>query len=124
VQTDRTGDSIKAIVADMKALPGKTPVQPAELQRVTDGNIRGLPGDFQTDGAVLGAIVSNARLGRAEDYYNHLPDLYRKIDAAALDKAAATYLQGDGMVFVVVGDRAKVEPQLKVTGLPVEIAGK
>ena len=48
--------------------------------------------------------------------------LLADIDQAALDRAAATYLQPDGLVFVVVGDRKLVEPQLKDLGLPVEIA--
>jgi len=121
VQTDRTGDSLKAIVADMKALPASKPTTPAEVQRVTDGNIRNLPNNFETNAAVLGAITNNDRLGRPDDYYVTLPQTYRKIDAKALDAMAKTYLQPDGMVFVVVGDRAKVEPQLKDVGLPVEV---
>jgi zinc protease len=91
------------------------------VQRVTDGNIRNLPNNFETNAAVLGAITNNDRLGRPDDYYVTLPQTYRKIDAKALDAMAKTYLQPDGMVFVVVGDRAKVEPQLKDVGLPVEV---
>jgi zinc protease len=34
---------------------------------------------------------------------------------------ARTYLQPEGLTFVVVGDRGQVEPQLKTLGLPVEI---
>lgn len=122
VQTDRTGDSIRAMITDMKAFPNAKPVQPGEVQRVTDGNIRGLPNRYETNVQVLGAIAVNERLGRPDDYYARLPDTYRKIDAAALDGAAKAYFQPEGLVFVVVGDRAKVEPQLKSIGLPVEIA--
>jgi predicted Zn-dependent peptidase len=123
VQTDRTGDSIKAMIADMKAFPGAKPVSAEELQRVTDGNIRGLPNKFETNGQVLGAIASNERLGRPDDYYRKLPALYRSIDAKALEAKAAEYLQPDGLTFVVVGDKAKVEAQLKDVGLPVEVSG-
>ncbi len=35
---------------------------------------------------------------------------------------ARLYLQPQGLVFVVVGDRKLVEPQLKKLGLPIEIA--
>lgn len=121
VQTDRTGDSIKAMIADMKAFPGAKPVTAEELQRVTDGNIRGLPNKFETNGQVLGAIAANERLGRPDDYYSKLPALYRSIDAKALEAKAAEYLQPDGLTFVVVGDKAKVEAQLKDVGLPVEV---
>ena len=122
LQPDRTGDSIKAMIADMKAFPGAKPVSAEELQRVTDGNIRGLPNKFETNGQVLGAIAANERLGRPDDYYRKLPALYRSIDAKALEAKAAEYLQPEGLTFVVVGDRAKVEAQLKDVGLPVEVS--
>ncbi len=123
VQADRTGDSIALIIADMRLFPARRGVEPVELGRVTDGNVRGLPNRFETNAQVLGAIVSNQLLGRPDDYYATLPTRYRRIDAAAINQAAGTYLQPEGLVFVVVGDRKLVEPQLKKLGLPIEIAG-
>ncbi len=122
VQSDKTGASIKLLLSNMKALPASRPVDPVELARVTDGNIRGLPNRFETNAQVLGAIITNDRLGRPDDYYSTLPARYRAIDAAALNTAALTWLQGEGLTFVVVGDRKLVEPQLKGLGLAVEIA--
>lgn len=121
VQSDRTGDSIRLLLADIKAFPATKPVNPVEYNRVTDGNIRGLPNRFQTNGQVLGAVMANDRLGRPDDYYVTLPGRYRAIDATALNTAAKAYLQAEGLVFVVVGDRKVVEPQLKGLGLPVEV---
>ena len=71
---------------------------------------------------MLGAIVGNDRLGRPDDYYATLPTRYRGIDAAAMNSAAQQYLQPAGLVFVVVGDRKVIEPQLKSLPLPLEIA--
>ena len=124
MQTDRTGDAIKAIIADMKALPATKPVEPEELQRVTQGNIRGLPNRYETNAQVLGALVLNDRLGRADDYDATLPDRWRAIDGKALNAAAAAFLQPDDLVFVVVGDRKLIEAQVKAVGLPVEVAAK
>ncbi|MDP3905795.1 pitrilysin family protein [Novosphingobium sp.] len=122
VQADRTGDSIRLLLEHMAAFPASKPVNPQELTRVTDGNIRGLPNRFQTNAQVLGAIVGNDRLGRPDDYYATLPTRYRAVDAAAIDRAAQQFLQGDGLVFIVVGDRKLVEPQLKALPLKLEIA--
>ena len=121
VQSDRTGDALRLLLADMTALPGKRPVEPGEVDRVTSGNIRGLPNRFETNAAVLQAVIQNERLGRPDDYQRTLPDRYRQIDAAALNAAAGRWLQPDGMTFVVVGDRKQIEPQLRTLGLPVEI---
>ncbi|MBT0666845.1 insulinase family protein [Novosphingobium profundi] len=121
VQADRTGDSIKAILADMAALPATAPVTPEELQRVTEGAIRSLPNAFETNAAVADGIRRNAQLGRPENYYETLAATYRAIDAKAIDKASDTYLQPGEVTFVVVGDRKVVESQLQGLGLPVEV---
>jgi zinc protease len=122
VQADRTGDSIREMLQDMAAFPATRGVDPTELGRVTDGNIRGLPNRYETNAQVLGALLINDRLGRADDYYATLPSRYRAIDAAAINAAARSWLHPEGLVFVVVGDRKQVEPQLKGLGLPIEIA--
>ena len=121
VQSDKTGASITAIRANMADFPAKRPVNPEEYNRTTDGNIRGLPNNYETNGQVLGALVSNQQLGRPDDYQATLPTRYRAIDAKAMDAAAKQHLQSDGLVYVVVGDRKVVEPQLKDLGLPIEV---
>ncbi|WP_246447550.1 M16 family metallopeptidase [Novosphingobium flavum] len=119
VQSDRTGDAIKLLLADMKAFPASRPVEPVEVSRVTDGNVRGLPNRYETNGQVMGQVVINDRLGRPDDYVQTLPARYRAVDAKSLDTAARTYLGPDGLTIVVVGDRKLIEPQLKSVGLPV-----
>jgi predicted Zn-dependent peptidase len=121
VQSDKTGAAITAIRSQMAGFPGKRPVDKVEYSRATDGNIRGLPNRYETNGQVLGALVGNQLLGRPDDYQATLPSRYRAIDPKALDDAARQFLQPDGLVFVVVGDRKTVEPQLKGLGLPVEV---
>jgi predicted Zn-dependent peptidase len=122
VQADKTGASIGAILADIAAFPAAKPVDPEELNRVTDGNIRALPNRFESNSDVLGTILQNQLLGRPDDYYATLPSRYRAVDASTLDAMARRYLQPNALTFVVVGDRKQVEPQLKGLGLPVEIA--
>ncbi len=119
VQSDRTGDAIRALLADMKAFPAQRPVEPGELARVTDGNIRGLPNRYETNAQVLQQVVINDRLGRPDNYVQTLPARYRAIDGAALNAAAREFLQPEGLTIVVVGDRKLIEPQLGGIGLPV-----
>jgi len=120
VQSDRTADSIKLILDNMAAFPTTKGVDQTELQRVTEGNIRGLPNRFQTNAQVLSALALNQRLGRPDDYYATLATRYRDIDGTAIDGAARQYLQPDGLVIVVVGDRRDIDPQLKTLNMPIE----
>ena len=121
VQSDKTGAAIAAIRAQMAGFPAKRGIDETEFARATDGNIRGLPNRYETNGQVLGALVSNQLLGRPDDYQATLPTRYRVIDRKAIDQAARTWLQPDGLVIVVVGDRQSVEPQLSGLGLPIEV---
>jgi len=120
VQADRTADSIRAIIAQLAAFPGTRPVDEVELQRVTTGNIRSLPGRFETNAQVLDALLANQLLGREDRYHARLPEIYRAVDAAAINAAARDYLQPDGLTIVVVGDRSVIEGQLSTLGMAAE----
>ena len=60
VQADRTGDSIRAIQEQVRGFLGSNGTQANELSRVVAGNVGELPGQFETSGAVLGALRTNA----------------------------------------------------------------
>ena len=120
VQADKTGASIAAILADSREFLTAKGVTPAELQRTVNGSIRELPGSFETSADVLGGMQRNALYGRPDDYYDTLADRYRAMTAADLDKAARAVIAPDKLLWVVVGDAAKVRPQLDVLKLPVE----
>ncbi|WP_340587155.1 pitrilysin family protein [Erythrobacter alti] len=119
VQADRTADSIRVILDQMQAFPATRPVDATELQRVTDGNIRNLPNRYETNGQVRSALLGNQLLGRDLRYEARLPDIYRAIDADAINAAAARYLQPENFVIVVVGDRSVIDPQLETLGMDI-----
>ncbi len=123
VQADRTADSIEVIIAQMSAFPLTRPMDDVEFQRVTDGNIRNMPNRFETNGQVLGALLSNQQLGRELRYQAALPDIYRAIAREDIDTAAEQYLQPNDLVIVVVGDRAVIDPQLEQLGMEIEYLG-
>lgn len=122
VQSDKTADSIRLILDNMAAFPGSRPVDDTEFQRVTDGNIRGMPNRYQTNGQVLGALVSNTELGRPDDYQVKLPQIYRAVTKDAIDAAARQYLQPSDLAIIVVGDRKVIDQQLAGLDMPVEYA--
>src|SRR3546814_8002215 len=55
------------------------PITAEELQRVTEGTIRELPNQFETNAAVQAGIRKNELLGRPEDYYQTLAAKFRSI---------------------------------------------
>ncbi len=121
VQADRTGDSIKAIQQDVREFLTSKGVSQEELVREVNGSVRELPGRFETSGAVLSAMQQNDIRHRPDDFYSTIAEKYRAMTAPQLDAAARAALDPNKFVFVVVGDAAKVRPQLDSVGLPVEV---
>ena len=121
VQSDQTGPSIAAAMQMVREFLTSSGVTAEELNRIQLGNTRQLPGQFETSGAVLGALRSNALLHRPDDYWETIAGRYRGMNAAALDTTARRYLNPDNFVWVVVGDAARIRPQLEALNMPIEV---
>ena len=121
VQADRTGDSIVELRKDLTSYTSGKGVTAEELERLINGNVRELPGRFETSGDVLGGIVDIVEHNRPDDYYETLAARYEALKAADLDAAALADFKGGDLVYVVVGDAKVVKPQLDKIGLPVEV---
>ncbi|HEY0164754.1 MAG TPA: pitrilysin family protein [Sphingomicrobium sp.] len=121
VQADRTADSIRELSKDVRAFLGNKGVTEEELSRTVASRINQLPGQFETSDAVLTAMQTNALYGRPDNYYELLADQYRTQTRATLDAALRGSLDPNGFVWVVVGDAAKIRPQLAKLRMPIEV---
>ncbi len=120
VQADRTGDALAELIREIGEFVTTRGVTEDELTRNVNNEIRQLPGQFETSGAVLGAMQNNVMYGRPMDYYETLADKYRGQTVESLDAAARKAIDPQQFVWVVVGDAEKVRPQLEKLGLPIE----
>ena len=121
VQADRTADSVaelNRLVTEFLTTKGATQ---DERDRVVARSINELPGDFETSGAVLGAMMNIDMLGRPDNYYETLAPEYRSLTTAKLDQAARAALDPRGFIWIVTGDAAKLKPQLEKLGMPIEV---
>lgn len=121
VQTDQTGPSIRELQGEMTRYLGAKGTTPEETALATQGSARELPGAFETSGAVLEGVAKIETYKRPDNYYATLPARYRAMTPADLDAAARKIIDPSRIVWVVVGDAAKVRPQLDGLGLPVEV---
>ncbi len=121
VQTDKTGPAIAEIRKELERFLGPNGVRPEELVWSTQSSARELPGMFETSSAVLEGITKIVNFKRPDDYFVQLPARYKAMTAAEIDKAARAAIDPARLVWVVVGDAAKVRPQLTALGLSVEV---
>lgn len=119
VETDHVGDSIVAIRQVLDGIGGSAPPTAKEIANARMGMVRGLPGQFETMGALMSATERNQMLDRPDDYLTTLPRRLLALPDAAV--AEAPLPPSSALSFVVVGDAQKLLPQLHATGLKVEV---
>ena len=120
VQADKTGPAVKAVFDDVKEFVTTKGITQDEFARAVDARVLSLPGSMETGGAVIGQMVSDAMRDRPSNYVTTLPARYRAMKASDAQQAANALINPDKFVWVVVGDSAKIMPQLKELGMPVE----
>ena len=121
VQGDKTGAAIASLQDDVKHFLTDQGITQDEFDRTIAGATRQLAGSFETANAVLGAMQTNDLLRRPDDYYTTLAARLARFTRPELDAAARRVIDPAKLVWVVVGDAAKVRPQLDSLGLPVEV---
>ena len=121
VQADKTGESLAAINADIQQFLTTSGVTQEERERTIANSANRMPGQFETAGSVLGAMMTMDVLGRPDNYYETLAAKYRAQTSATLDQSLRGALDPKGFTWIVVGDAAKVRPQLEKLGMPIEV---
>ncbi len=116
IQGDKTKESVAEIKKELTDILGARPATQEELDKVLQNEILGLPGSWETIGAVGGSISEIVMYGLPDNYYETYPDKIRNLKLTDISKAAKKLLRPEQVVWVVVGDRAKVEPTLKELG--------
>jgi zinc protease len=121
VQADRTADALAALSADVADYVGPKGMTPDELERAVTNSVNQLPGQFETSNALLGAMMRNDLMDRPDDYYATLPVRYKAVTTAAANQAMRSNVDPKAFTWVVVGDAAKLRPQLEKLGMPIDV---
>ena len=122
VQTDRTGDSIRELLGEFDGYLTDNQASDDELDKSVKNNVNSLPGQFESGGAVLGSMLANQRFDRDDDYVESLTGLYQGLDLNEIHDAAGETIQADRLTWLVVGDREKIEGELRSLELgPVSV---
>ena len=121
VKAARTGDSLAELNAQVGGFLTDKGVTEEELTRTVARSINELPGRFEGSDDVLNAMMTMDLLGRPDDYYEKLAPEYRAQTQASLNQAARAAIDPKGFTWIVVGDAAKVRPQLEKLNIPIEV---
>jgi zinc protease len=117
VQTDKTRESIVELQKELRGILGERPITPDELKRAQASLTLTLPGSWETMGAVAASIGDIVAFGLDDRYFDTYAERVRAQTVATVTAAAAEVVQPDHMVWVVVGDRARIEASIKELNL-------
>jgi zinc protease len=116
VQIDKTGAALQELRREMRDMNSATrPIAAEEFDKVREQRIRQLPGAYDTNRQLLEAVSRNVELRRADDYPATEGSRLRALDLDALRRQASA-LSPDAAVWLAVGDRQKILPQLQQLG--------
>ncbi len=116
VQADKTMESVREMAREFGDIIASRPPTPEELARARDGKVLGLAGQWETGAAIGGLIQNMTAFGLADDYYETYGKKVKELSLEEVAQAAKSVVKPESMVWLVVGDRAKVETALKTLG--------
>jgi len=113
VQTDKTKESLEELRKEVKDVVGSRPPTAPELDKAKLRKVLELPGSRETQNAVGRSIRAILQGGLPDDYWDTYAGKVKALSVGDLKDAARTLIDPDHMIWVIVGDRAKIEKPIR-----------
>ena len=110
-------ESLAELARELHDIAGSRPLSAAEFQGAKDRQTLTLAGRWETGGAVRGALAYLATYGLPDDYYQTYESRIRALTPADIAKAVSTFIRPDREIWIVVGDRKKIEAGVRELAL-------
>ena len=118
IRTDVTAPAVAEVFKEVLSMAQK-PMTADELQRAKDSMANSLPGAFESSANAVSNFSNVFIYDLGLDYYTSYAEQVNAVTAEQTLAAARKYLVPGSMIVVAVGDKAKIEPQLKKLNLGV-----
>jgi zinc protease len=113
VQTDKTKESVAELAKELREILSGRPATADEVARAQASLTLTLPGSWETMARLAGAVSEIVTFGLPDRHWDTYADAIRAETSASVTAAAAKVLDPKRLVWVVVGDRAKIEAGLR-----------
>ncbi len=117
VQTDKTKESLVEMNKEFRGIVGDHPVGADELARIQANETLKLPGSRETLEELGQSIVDLVQFGLPDDYYETYAGKVRALKTSDVNAAATEVVRPDNLIWIVVGDRAKIEAGVRELNL-------
>jgi zinc protease len=117
VQADKTADAINEIKKEMAAILSTKPMTDEQLAQIKASQILRLPASQETLDSVAQSIAELVHFDLSDDYLQSLQGRISALTAREVADAAGLLIQPAKMVWVIVGDKSKLESGLEKLGI-------
>ena len=113
VQTDKTKESLEEMRKEFRGVVGSRPPTDAELESAKIRKVLELPGSRETQGAIGQSIRAILQGQLPDDYWDTYSAKVKALSVGDLKDAARTLIDPEHLIWVIVGDRAKIEKSIR-----------
>jgi zinc protease len=117
VQTDKTRESMQEVLKELTGIRADRPATADELDRAKKSLTLTLPGRWEAMSAVAGSLAELVRFGLPDDYWTTYAGRVQGLNLRQVNDAAASVVHPNSLVWVIVGDREKIEAGLRELNL-------
>jgi zinc protease len=117
VQTDKTKESVIEMVKELRDITKDRMITADEMAMAKGNMTQSLPGEWETSGAVSQSISEMVSFGLPADYYDTFAGKVKAVVLTDMNAAATEVVRPNNFVWVVVGDRAKIEKGIRELNL-------
>jgi len=107
IQTDKTAEALREFFNELNAIA--KPVAADELAKAKNYVALSFPSEFETSEDLATHIEEQIVYKLPDDYFSRYVANIQAVTAAAVQKAAATYIQPGRFAIVIAGDRKAIE---------------
>ncbi len=117
VQTDKTKESLLEVQRELADVLAGRPIDTTELERVQAQTTLALPGRWETNNAILGSLREVVQYGLPADWWSTYAARVRALSVDDVNAAARSVIDPAQVLWIVVGDRARIEEGVRAAGL-------
>jgi zinc protease len=112
VEAAATAPALQEILRELRDILGERPITTEELEQAKDALIRRLPGSFETNRDVALRLAHVLTYQLPEDYYDRMIHAVSALTTDDIQEALPLFVQPEQMLWVLVGDRARVAAEV------------
>ncbi len=117
VQSDKTAESMAEINREFREIVGERPPSAVEVSSAQDRLTKNMPGSNESSANLLANTAYIVKNGLPDSYFADYLQRVRMTELDEIRNIAPTLIQPERMLWIVVGDRAKIEEKIRALNL-------